>query len=114
MNTSDTAVTPAATPTLEINTSRQFLSWLAEHRLSIAFTTYQIGKIYFIGLKPNNTLSVFERSFNRCMGLCATANGLYMSSLFQIWRFENVFETGQQSNGFDRLYVPQVGYTRVI
>ena len=111
MNASDTTVTPATTPTLEINTSRQFLSWLAEHRLSIAFTTYQIGKVYFIGLKPDNTLSVFERSFNRCMGLCTTANGLYMSSLFQIWRFENVFETGQQSDGFDRLYVPQVGYT---
>ncbi len=48
MNASDTIVTPATTPTLEINTSRQFLSWLAEHRLSIAFTTYQIGKVYFV------------------------------------------------------------------
>ncbi|HQV88741.1 MAG TPA: TIGR03032 family protein, partial [Nitrosomonas sp.] len=49
--------------------------------------------------------------FNRCMGLCSTPNGLYMSSLYQVWRFENVFETGQQQDGFDRLYVPQVGYT---
>ncbi|MCC7092315.1 MAG: TIGR03032 family protein [Nitrosomonas sp.] len=98
-------------PTLEISTSRQMLSWLAEQRLSIALTTYQIGKLYFIGLKPDNGLSVFERSFNRCMGLCATSNGLYMSSLYQVWRFENVFEPGQQQDGFDRLYVPQIGYT---
>lgn len=98
-------------PTLEISTSRQMLSWLAEQRLSIALTTYQIGKLYFIGLKPDNGLSVFERSFNRCMGLCATSNGLYMSSLYQVWRFENVFEPGQQQDGFDRLYVPQMGYT---
>ena len=107
MDTTETA----ATPTLEISTSRQMLSWLSEQKLSIALTTYQIGKLYFIGLKPDNGLSVFERSFNRCMGLCSTPNGLYMSSLYQVWRFENVFETGQQQDGFDRLYVPQVGYT---
>ena len=107
MDTSETT----ATPVLEINTSRQMLSWLAEQKLSIALTTYQIGKLYFIGLKPDNGLSVFERSFNRCMGLCATPNGLFMSSLYQIWRFENVLEAGQQQDGFDRLYVPQVGYT---
>ncbi|MEQ1777327.1 MAG: TIGR03032 family protein [Nitrosomonas sp.] len=107
MDTTET-VTP---PTLEISTSRQMLSWLSEQKLSIALTTYQIGKLYFIGLKPDNGLSVFERSFNRCMGLCSTPNGLYMSSLYQVLRFENVFETGQQQDGFDRLYVPQVGYT---
>lgn len=116
MNLSDTAQssTPTATipaPMLEINTSRQFSSWLAEQHLSIAFTTYQIGKVYFIGLKPDNTLSVFERSFNRCMGLCTTTNGLYMSSLYQVWRFENILEAGQQRDGFDRIYRPQVGYT---
>jgi uncharacterized protein (TIGR03032 family) len=107
MDTTETA----ATPTLEISTSRQMLSWLSEQKLSVALTTYQIGKLYFIGLKPDNGLSVFERSFNRCMGLCSTPNGLYMSSLYQVWRFENVFEAGQQQDGFDRLYVPQVGYT---
>ena len=109
MDTNET--TPAPAPMLEMSTSRQMLSWLAEQKLSIAFTTYQVGKLYFIGLKPDNGLSVFERSFNRCMGLCATPNGLYMSSLYQVWRFENVFEAGQQQDGFDRLYVPQMGYT---
>ena len=34
-----------------------------------------------------------------------------MSSLFQLWRFENVLPAGQTSNGFDRIFVPQVGYT---
>ncbi|WP_293006999.1 TIGR03032 family protein [Nitrosomonas sp.] len=111
MDTNEAAAAPAPTPMLEISTSRQMLSWLAEQKLSIALTTYQVGKLYFIGLKPDNGLSVFERSFNRCMGLCATPNGLYMSSLYQVWRFENVFEVGQQQDGFDRLYVPQMGYT---
>lgn len=98
-------------PALEISTSRQFLPWLAEQKLAIALTTYQIGKLCLLGLKPNQELAVFERSFSRCMGLCSTANGFYMSSLYQVWRFENILESGQHQNGYDRLYVPQVGYT---
>ncbi len=101
----------SAPPSLEVSTSRQMLSWLAEQKLSLALTTYQIGKLFFIGLKPDGVLSVFERSFNRCMGLCTTPNGLYMSSLYQIWRFENLLEDGQQQDGYDRLYLPQLGYT---
>ena len=102
---------PATPPSLEITTSRQMLPWMAEQNLSLAFTTYQIGKLFFLGLKPNQELSVFERTFNRCMGLCATDHGLYMSSLYQVWRFENIFAAGQQQDGFDRLYLPQLGYT---
>jgi uncharacterized protein (TIGR03032 family) len=103
--------TAAASPQLEITTSRQMLSWLAEQNLSIALTTYQIGKLFFLGLKDNGEMSVFERTFNRCMGLCPTANGFYMSSLYQMWRFENIFTEGEQQNGYDRLYLPQVGNT---
>jgi len=115
MNPSETPVSPdpaePATPQLEITNSRQFPAWLAEQQLSLALTTYQIGKLFLIGLKSEGELSIFERSFNRCMGLCATANGLYLSSLYQVWRFENVFSAGEVQDGYDRLYVPQVGYT---
>ncbi len=34
-----------------------------------------------------------------------------MSSLYQLWRFENALEPNQSVDGYDRLYVPQVGYT---
>lgn len=108
--TADSQSVPAP-PALEISTSRQFLPWMAEQKLAIALTTYQIGKLCLLGLKPTHELSVFERSFNRCMGLCPTPNGFYLSSLYQVWRFENIFTTGQQQDGYDRLFVPQVGYT---
>ena len=100
-------------PAFEITTSRQLLSWMAEQQLSLALTTYQIGKLFSLGLKPNGELAVFERTFNRCMGLCPSGdgNGFYMSSLHQIWRFENMLAPGQQTDGFDRLYVPQLGFT---
>lgn len=100
-----------ATPTLEITTSRQLLAWMAQQRLSIALTTYQIGKLFLLGLKPGGGLSVFERSFNRCMGLCPAEDGFYMSSLYQVWRFVNALAPGQTQDGHDRLYVPQLGNT---
>jgi hypothetical protein len=104
------AVGTTATPALEINASRQFTSWLASQNLSLVFTTYQAGKVFFIGLRQNGELSVFERTFERCMGLYAHNSSLYMSSLYQLWRLENALEPGQIADGWDAVYVPQVGY----
>jgi uncharacterized protein (TIGR03032 family) len=101
----------AATPEVAFTASRQFTAWLAEQRLSLAFTTYQVGKLFLIGLQPNGRLSIFERTFSRCMGLCADRDSLWMTSLYQLWRFENALAPGQAHQGYDRLYVPQVGYT---
>jgi uncharacterized protein (TIGR03032 family) len=53
-------------------------------------------------------------AFNRCIGLAADAAGstLWMSSLDQLWRFENALPPPQiDSSGHDRIFVPQVGYT---
>ncbi len=106
---------PGAGPTgqakLEIVASRQFVSWLAGINASLAFTTYRAGKVFLIGSQPDGRLSIFERTFNRCMGLCVAGSGFYMSSLFQLWRFENILDPGQTHNGYDRAYVPIVGYT---
>ena len=101
---------PVAAPALELMGSRHFPAWLAEQRVSLAFTTYQSGKLFLIGLQPDARLSVFEWTFNRCLGLWSDGQTLWMSSLYQLWRFENALEPGQIANGYDRLYVPKVGY----
>jgi uncharacterized protein (TIGR03032 family) len=111
MSTDQQAEAGNAAPKFDIMTSRQFPEWLAQFKVSLAFTTYQTGKLFLLGLKPDGKLSVFERTFNRCMGLCVDGDGLYMSSLYQLWRFRNVSETGQDSNGFDKVYLPINGHT---
>jgi hypothetical protein len=45
--------TPPPPAAFELTASRQFPAWLAEQRLSLAFTTYQAGKLFFIGLHSN-------------------------------------------------------------
>lgn len=110
---SETLNTPAAggTKKLELNTSRHFVAWMAEQKVSLAFTTYQAGKLFLLGVQPDGKLSVFERTFNRCMGLWGDGQTLWMSTLYQMWRFENVLPRGQISDGYDKIYVPQIGYT---
>ena len=98
-------------PAFEFFGSRQLTGWLAEQRLSLALTTYEAGKLFLVGLKPDGHLEIFNRTFARCVGLCATPDTLYMSSLFQLWRFQNSLAPGQRYQGYDRVYVPQVAYT---
>jgi len=84
---------------------------MAEVGVSLGFTTYQAGKLFLLGNQENGRLSAFERTFNRCMGLAAVDDTLWMSSLYQLWRFSNALEPGQYHGAYDRLYVPQIGYT---
>jgi uncharacterized protein (TIGR03032 family) len=98
-------------PWIEVTGSRQFASWLAEQNVSLAFTTYQTGKLFLLGRHPDDRLAVFERTFNRAMGLWADGQTLWMNSQYQLWRFENALRPGVLHNGYDRLYVPRVGYT---
>lgn len=88
-NESNTSVEPW----LNALGSRYFLDWMQQHMYSLAFTTYQTDKLFLVGLREDQVLSVFERTFNRSMGCCAAADGrtLSMSSQYQLWRFENVF-----------------------
>jgi len=91
--------------------SRHFSGWLAGERISLAVSTYQSGKLFLIGRKQGDRLSVFERTFNRCMGLWSDGQTIYLASVFQVWRLENALRPGQTDRGYDRLYVPRVGYT---
>src|SRR6478735_3327820 len=99
-------------PQLEVTGSRLFTAWLAGAKASLAFTTYQAGKLFLIGMKPDGRLSIFERSFPRCMGLGTGPDGtLWMSSLYQLWRLENFLRPGDAKDGFDAVYVPVNGHT---
>lgn len=97
-------------PWVNITASGSFPSFLAQQRLSLGLTTYQAGKLFLIGQNGAN-LAIFERTFNRSMGLCHDRGTLWMSSLYQLWRFENVLREGNRWQGCDALYVPRVGYT---
>lgn len=117
-------------PWVNVMGSRYVLDWLSEQHVSLAFTTYQTGKLFFVGRKNDHSISVFERTYNHCMGLWASpdAQTLWLSTRFQLWRLEKAaaqvvpHSTGDAANpshsmpawtdrGYDFAYVPRVGYT---
>ena len=92
----------------QITVSRGMAGWLASHRVSFAFTSYQTGQLFLVGRLPNGTVSFNQRSFTRAMGLCYQPGKLYLATLFQVWRLEQMLRPGELANGaFDALFVPR-------
>jgi len=96
----------------QITVSRGFGTWLKRTGCSLAFSSYQTGQLFLVGLLPNGQVSFHQQNYVRAMGLHATPQRLYVGSLFQIWRLENVLAPHERANGnFDKLYVPRNAQT---
>lgn len=92
------------------NASRHFGGWLTDNRVSLACTTYQANMVFFIGTDREGRWRMNWRSLKRCMGMATLGGRLYVSSLYQLWRFENTLQPGEFRGEHDRLYVPRIGY----
>jgi uncharacterized protein (TIGR03032 family) len=104
------AASEETAPQFELNATRQFVPWLAEQQISVGFSTYQSGKILLIGHNDNAQISIFERTFERPMGLWSDGQTLLASSSYQLHRFTNTLGPAEDADGYDRLFVPQVSY----
>lgn len=102
---------PARGPGLEVTGSRHFAEWLEGVNASLAITTYHGNRLFLLGMKEPGRLSVFQRVFERAMGLAATPERLYLSSRFQLWQFDNVFRSGETAGPYDRLFKPHLAWT---
>jgi uncharacterized protein (TIGR03032 family) len=100
---------PGAT---SISVSRGFDAWLRRRRMGLAFTSYQTGQLFLVGAHPNGTVSFNQQNFQRAMGLCWRPGRLYLGSLFQVWRLENMLKPGELANeAFDTVLVPRNAQT---
>ncbi len=101
---------PGAATALSV--SRTLGAWLRKSRCSLAFTSYQTGQLFLVGVSPIGAVSFHQQNFQRAMGLHVRPNRIYLGSLYQIWRLENVLAPAQLANEhFDRLYVPRNAQT---
>lgn len=97
---------------VEKSCSRGLAGWLGQHRLSLAITSYQSGRIYLVGSDQKGRVSFFERIFERAMGVVGNAQRIYLGGLYQLWRFENVLRPNEVIHGqFDKCYVPRNAQT---
>jgi uncharacterized protein (TIGR03032 family) len=94
-----------------ISCSRGLPDWLSANRVSLAFTSYQTGRLYLVGVDEAGRLAVHEVGTGRAMGLWADPQRLVLATPFQVWRFENILAADQTADGADRYYVPRVAHT---
>ena len=105
------APNPAADEPARITCSRGLADWLLRHDVSLAFTSYQSGRLYLVGVDERGAVSFHERFLARAMGLWTDGQRLLVSTIFQLWRFENVLAPGEKLGGCDRHFVPRVAHT---
>ncbi len=97
---------------VEKSCSRGLAGWLAQHKMSLAISSYQTGRIYLVGSDKQGRVSFFERIFERAMGIVGNAQRIYLGGLYQLWRFENVLRPNEIIHGqFDKCYVPRNAQT---
>ena len=97
-----TPPTPDKGPILLL--SRSFSDWLGEQNCSIGLTTYQAGRLFLLGRKPDGGVRAHERMLEQCQGLWTDGQTLWTSGMHALWRFENEMPPGQANAvGVDRL-----------
>jgi uncharacterized protein (TIGR03032 family) len=105
--------TRADTPTEEtrLGFSPGLVAWLLRHRLSLACTSHNSGRLVSIGVGPGDRLSVNEQDYVRATGLHWHDGALYVASLFQIWKLTNMLRAGEFANGaYDAVLVPRLAH----
>ena len=100
---------PAGEPTVSV--SRGLAAWLTANETSFAFSSYQTGRLFLVGVLPNETVSIHQQSFARVMGLCWSSNQLYLASRVQLWRLANILAPGELADDqFDAVLLARGGH----
>jgi len=94
---------------IEFSVSGGLAATLARFNISLALTSYQSGLLYLIGRNKDNGINIHQAAMPKPMGLSIGARGdLTMTAGYQIMRFENTLQPGQEINHtFDACYVPR-------
>ena len=106
----DASATPKDTKPakIDINFSRGLAKFLASNNISIAITSYQTGRLYLMGHSPDGKIALHEAGYSQAMGVAGNAERIYLGTLTQIVRLENVLLPGQiASQKHDKVYVPR-------
>src|ERR1700751_619790 len=90
--------------------SSRFTDWLASVDACLSLTTYQAGRLFFIGRRSDGGVRAHERLIEQCQGLWTDGQTLWTSGLYMLWRFENVLRGSEVTpSGADRKFVPREG-----
>jgi len=101
---------PTAAPSLSVSDGLR--PWLLDQNLSVAFSSYQTGRLLLMGVAPDGLLSFDKQNYHRAMGLHYADGALHIAALYQIWRLENLLDPGYYAEQqYDCVLVPRTAHT---
>src|SRR5215475_4478132 len=90
--------------------SSRFSDWLGSVDACLSLTTYQAGRLFFIGRKADGGVRAHERLIEQCQGLWTDGQTLWTSGRYMLWPFENMLPKGQvPAAGTDPKFGPPQG-----
>ena len=87
-----------------------FAAWLAATDGSLAFSTYQSGRLFFLGTREGGGLYALDRVVGTAMGLALDADKLWLGCRDQVWRFANTGPGRIEGQGYEAVYLPRTGF----
>ncbi len=99
---------------IKCNAAPEFSSWLASSGGCLAVTTYQAGKLMFIGWNGKQ-ITLHARNFEKAMGLDISGDSLVLATRDRVHWFSNASllaptYPGAAPNSYDALYLPRTTY----
>ncbi|RZO68065.1 MAG: TIGR03032 family protein [Parvularculaceae bacterium] len=110
LNTSINNGSYAPETTYEIYFSNGLTDWFLENNLSVALSTYQAGKIIFLGAKPNGERWIHNRSVGVCKGMALDAAGFWVATDEQLIRFGDLLSDVGPDNESDAIFAPRKSF----
>ena len=102
------APAPETRPDPIVLASQGFAAWLHAAQTSLVLSTYQRGRVIFLGVRPDGSLRAHERLIERCQGIWTDGSDLWVSAKTMLWRFRNDMPPGMvTAGGVDRRFVPR-------
>lgn len=85
-----------------------FMPRLARMGLSLAFTSYQSGLLYMLGVNAPGGANIHQSALPKPMGLAYEGGRLVVAAGWQIIRFAQVLKPGERANdSYDACFVPR-------
>lgn len=84
--------------------------WLQQVGGSLAFTTYQTARLFFLSADETGQTVAQERIVGSAMGMAINSRAMWVSNKEQVWRFANVGPRTIKEQEWQAVYMPRKGY----
>lgn len=85
-------------------------AWLRQVGGTLAFTTYQTARLFFLSADEDGQTLAQERIVGSAMGMAINKNAMWVSNKEQVWRFSNVGPHTIKDQEWQAVYMPRKGY----